>query len=61
MPETLYSTRRVMELLGIKSRQTLYNRGDTARAVHAFPDGTGPLMWPESVVREMAKEYGVEL
>lgn len=61
MADRMFTTRQVMDLLGIKSRQTLYNRGDVDRAVRAFDDGTGPLMWPETVVRELADEYGVEL
>lgn len=62
-PSSMYTTTQVMELLNIRSRQTLYNRGWTARAVRAFPGAPdpGPLMWPGSVILELATEVGVEL
>ncbi len=61
-PTKFFSTRQMMDLLGIKSRQTIHNRGWTDRAVRAFPDDqSSPLMWSAEVVAELAAEYGVEL
>ena len=62
MNDQMYTTRQVMELLGVKSRATLYNRGWTDRAVRAFPESdASPLMWPAELVAELAAEQGVEL
>lgn len=61
MNERMYTTRQTMELLGLKSRQTLYNWGATERAVQLFPDQPAALAWPESLVRELAAEHGIEV
>lgn len=59
--EPMYTTRQAMDMLGVKSRQTMYARGWTDRAVRMFEDDTAPLMWPQSLVEELAKEIGVTL
>ncbi len=59
--ERMYTTREVMDLFNIRSRQTLYARGWTDRAVRMFGDDTAPLIWPQSVVDEFAAELGVTL
>lgn len=62
MTDQMFTTRQVMDMLGIKSRQTLYNRGWADRAVRVFPESdASPLMWPAELVAELAAEQGVEL
>lgn len=57
-----YTTRQLMDMLGIKSRQTIYNRGWADRATRIFPESeSSPLMWPAKLVAELADEMGVEL
>ena len=61
-PTTYYTTRQMMAMLGIKSRQTIHNRLWTDRAERVWPDDpSSPLMWSAEVVAELAAEYGVEL
>lgn len=59
--ERIYTTRQVMKLLGLKSRQTLYNWGAHERAVKVFPDQASALMWPASLVKELADEHDIEV
>ena len=60
--EQMFTTKQAMTLLGVKSRQTLYTWGADKRAVKAWPGGDGaPLMWPESLIRELAAEHGIEV
>lgn len=60
--EQMYTTTQAMELLGVKSRQTLYSWGATERATKAWPGGDGaPLMWPASLIRELADEHGIDV
>lgn len=61
MSERMYTTKQVMELLGIKSRQTLYNWGAVERATKVFPDSPAALVWPETLVRELAAEHDIEI
>lgn len=61
-PEQMYTTKQAMDLLGIRSRQTLYTWGAHERAVKAWPGGDGaPLMWPASLIRDLAVEHGIDV
>lgn len=60
--EQMYTTKQAMNLLGIKSRQTLYSWGANERALKAWPGDDGAkLMWPASLIAELADEHGIEL
>lgn len=60
--EQMYTTKQAMTLLGVKSRQTLYTWGAHERAVKAWPGGeSAPLMWPASLIRELASEHGIKV
>lgn len=61
-PEQMYTTAQTMQLLGVRSRQTLYSWGANERAVKAWPGNDGsPLMWPRSLIVELADEHGIEV
>ena len=53
---TLYTTRQMMDALGIKSRQTLYTWGCVPDV--KAPGRTGRMMWTEDTIRRIADEHG---
>jgi len=56
MSDRMYTTAEVMELLGVKSRQTLY--AWRARPAHKEPGQTGRLLWSGGEIMRLAEIHG---
>ena len=55
----LYTTRQMMDALGIRSRQTIYLWG--VKPDVKEPGKTGRMMWSETTIRRIAAEHGREV
>lgn len=51
-----YTTAELCRILGIKSRQTIYNWG--ARPDYQAPGGRGALLWSAATIERLAAEHG---
>jgi len=56
MTDRLYSTSEVCEILGVASRQTLYNWG--AEPDERAPGARGVLLWSRATIERLADEHG---
>ena len=61
MTDRLYTTREMMDMVGVRSRQTIYTRGWDKLAASRLPPPSGSLLWSKQNVRAIAKELGVKV
>ena len=55
----LYTTKEMMDALGVKSRQTLYSWG--VKPDRKQPGKTGRMLWSEATIRQIAADHNREV